>query len=284
MKIVSLATLDWGGNSYFLSQAIRETTEHRSRAVRLKKHDLDFPHDLMDIGEKNIEKLLRWCDVVHIHDAFNRKAYDKPVVMTYHGTRYRNHWKKYNDLLAERGWFGTVSTVDLTRFGLPYLPDCRPDLSEYYDPPDEFTVAHAPTNRRYKGTERVIAACEYLGVKLVLVENTPWQECLELKGRAHVLVDQFTYGYGNNAIEAWSMGMPVISDAFNDVEAVFIKLFGDLPYVKAGIGLESLLDRMRLDESWRRDWADMGREHYLMWHSYEAVAAKALEYYQAVVK
>jgi len=284
LKIFSVSEYDWAGCGYFLAQAIQKKTPHKCRAVRLQTPKLDFPFDMLDIGDRNINKLIRWCDVIHIHDSFNHGPFDKPVMITFHGDRYRKKHEGFHKMLEERGWFGTVATTDLTRFGLLFMPDCRPDLRKYYDPPDKFTVAHAPTNRKYKGTERVIEACKRLDIPLVLVENTPWKECLEIKGRAHVLVDQFELGYGCNAIEAWSMGMPVVSDAFGEVEAAMLDIFGYCPYVKAGDDLEGTLDRLKWSRSWRKDWAATGHAHYLEWHSYEAVAQTALQFYAEMVK
>lgn len=288
IKIFSVAKWDYAACGYFLSEAINATTEHHSRAVRMHESLFGFPFDALNLADRRLRALWDWADIIHIHDASGIENImtwpRKPTVLTLHGTRYRRGYEGFHRMIKTRGWLGTVATPDLTQFGLDYLPDCRPDLSEYYDPPDQFTVVHAPSKRHVKGTDRVIAACEQLGVDLVLIENTPYQKCLELKGRADVLVDQFELGYGCNAIEAWAMGMPVIADALPAEERAIKNQFDYLPYARAGNDLADALDRMKQDEDWRQDMADLGRGHYLKWHAPKPVAKRALELYRQAAR
>jgi hypothetical protein len=283
MNILSLAQWDWAGCGFFLSEAINACTEHHSRAVKIEESRFDFPFDIFRPRKQQLGVLIKWAHTIHIHDAFKQPRYKQPVVVTFHGTRYRRAPEAYHKMLAKKSWYGTVATPDLTRFGLPLMPDCRPDLREYHDPPDEFTVVHTPSKRDVKGTERVIEACRRTGVRLTLIEGKPYRECLEIKGRAHVLVDQLELGYGCSAIEAWAMGLPVIADALEEGEQAILDTFEYLPYVKAGFGLESILDRMQIDPGYRQDWADTGRQHYQEWHSYEAAAAKAVHHYETAI-
>jgi glycosyltransferase involved in cell wall biosynthesis len=73
-------------------------------------------------------------------------------------------------------------------------------------------VVHAPSSRRRKGTEHVVAACEQLGIELDIVEGLHHEEARERYRRADIVVDQLNAGwYGLFAIEAMALGKPVLT-------------------------------------------------------------------------
>ena len=104
---------------------------------------------------------------------------------------------------------------------LRWVPDAHVvppglDLSEYTPPPPEDrprpVVLHAPSSRKRKGTEHVIAACEGLDVELDIVEGLRHDEARRRYERADLVVDQLNAGwYGILAIEAMALGKPVLS-------------------------------------------------------------------------
>lgn len=287
MKIFSVGQWDWGGSGYFLSQAVTRHTPHASRAFRREHSKLEFPSDITEMSDKAFREMWEWADVIHVHDVLGMKRRmklsPKPVVITYHGGRYRTNPDRYHRRDDRQHWLGTVATPDLTSFGLPLLQNCRPDLGDSVNPSPEFTVAHAPTNRAYKNTPDVIKACKELNVRLLLIERTPWKECVRLKGQAHVLIDQFRLGYGNNAVEAWSMGMPVISDADEEHLPLFEQLFGELPFYRPKYKLADAIDALQHDHELYDKYAQLGHHHYCMYHAPEAVAARAVTFYEQAI-
>ena len=73
-------------------------------------------------------------------------------------------------------------------------------------------IVHAPSSRRRKGTEHVVAACEGLDADLELVEGLHHDEAFERYRAADIVVDQLNAGwYGVFAIEAMSLGKPVVT-------------------------------------------------------------------------
>src|SRR5262249_17073921 len=73
-------------------------------------------------------------------------------------------------------------------------------------------VLHAPSNRRRKGTDYVIAACDELPVDLGIVEGLPHDEARRRFERADIVVDQLNAGwYGVFALEAMALGKPVLT-------------------------------------------------------------------------
>jgi glycosyltransferase involved in cell wall biosynthesis len=104
---------------------------------------------------------------------------------------------------------------------LRWVPDAHVvspglDLREYtLVPPTESArpvVVHAPSSRRRKGTEHVVAACEGLDVELDIVEGLRHDEARRRYERADIVVDQLNAGwYGIFALEAMALGKPVLS-------------------------------------------------------------------------
>ena len=74
------------------------------------------------------------------------------------------------------------------------------------------TILHAPSSRRRKGTEAVIAACDGLDADLVLVEGLNHDDAFERYRDADIVVDQLNAGwYGVFAIECMALGKPVVT-------------------------------------------------------------------------
>jgi len=104
---------------------------------------------------------------------------------------------------------------------LRWVPDAEVvppgiDLRDYAPRPsghrDRPVVVHAPSSRRRKGTEHVIAACEQLPVELEIVEGLHHDEARRRYENADIVVDQLNAGwYGVFAIEAMALGKPVIT-------------------------------------------------------------------------
>jgi glycosyltransferase involved in cell wall biosynthesis len=103
---------------------------------------------------------------------------------------------------------------------LRWVPDAHVvppglDLRDYTPVPAEDrrrpVVLHAPSSRRRKGTEHVIAACEGLAVDLDIVEGLRHDEARRHYERADIIVDQLNAGwYGIFALEAMALGKPVL--------------------------------------------------------------------------
>ena len=73
-------------------------------------------------------------------------------------------------------------------------------------------IIHAPSSRRRKGTEHVIAAVDGLDADFRLVEGLTHDEAFELYREADIVVDQLNAGwYGVFAIECLALGKPVVT-------------------------------------------------------------------------
>lgn len=83
-------------------------------------------------------------------------------------------------------------------------------------------ICHATTNRPFKKSDVIRAALERVAarfgdkVEVVLIEGKSNRECLEIKQRCHITVDQISSGiYGLSAIESMAMGHVVLCGMSN---------------------------------------------------------------------
>jgi hypothetical protein len=106
-------------------------------------------------------------------------------------------------------------------------------------------VVHAPSDRRRKGTEHVVRACEELGVELDVVERVPHDEARLRYEQADIVVEQLNAGWhGVFALEAMALGKPVVTYLKDEVVRRTEEAFGvRVPIVSAT--KETLLERLR---------------------------------------
>jgi glycosyltransferase involved in cell wall biosynthesis len=141
---------------------------------------------------------------------------------------------------AKRAGARIVGSYDAIR----WVPDAEVvppgiDLRDYTPAPPSDNprpvVLHAPSSRRRKGTEHVIAACEQLPVELEIVEGLHHDEARRRYERADIVVDQLNAGwYGLFAIEAMALGKPVVTFLHDEAVARTEEAFGTkVPIVSA---------------------------------------------------
>lgn len=279
MRVLNLSTTDTGGCGWLTSQALAGT-DITYDAVSGKSSWIGYP------AVRPWAERRRLAELADIHHARNRLSVldglpRRPCVLHHHGTQYRNDPHTHNRAAANRGARTIVSTVDLLEhapddavwYGSPHNFDW---LAAFRKPqPGPLRIGHAPTVRTSKGTDQFLAALKRRGSggRVVLIERTPWKRALAIKGTCDVLFDQFTYGYGSNSIEAWGMGIPVISGAAPHIIDRMIRTWGALPFYHAtehtiGDAIEAMADPQV-----RQEWADRGLAHAKTYHSYEAARA-----------
>jgi Glycosyl transferases group 1 len=143
-------------------------------------------------------------------------------------------------------------------------------------------VVHAPSSRRRKGTEHVVAACRELDVELDVVEGLPHQEARHHYERADIVVDQLNAGwYGLFAIEAMALGKPVVTFLHDEAVRRTEEAFGTrVPIVSAT--KETLAERLRplvaSAEERRRIGAE-SRAYVERVHDADRVADRLLDIY-----
>ncbi len=146
------------------------------------------------------------------------------------------------------------------------------DVSQYQTRPEPesktIRIGHAPTNRRAKGSDVIIAAIKEIQskhpVELVLIENLSHEESLSRKSGCHIFVDQIgKLGYGLNSLESLAVGIPTCSC----MAAGFAEKYSDHPFVI--IDEKNIKDQLLaliLDKKLRCDFGKKGRSWVQEYH------------------
>jgi len=143
-------------------------------------------------------------------------------------------------------------------------------------------ILHAPSSRRRKGTEHVIAACEGLDADLVLVEGLHHSEAFERYREADIVVDQLNAGwYGLFAIECMALGKPVVSFLHQEARDRAEEALGvRVPIVRATKNdLRARLEPLVASSAERRRIGVESRDYVERVHDLEQVADRLLALY-----
>ena len=143
-------------------------------------------------------------------------------------------------------------------------------------------IVHAPSSRRRKGTEHVLAAVEALDADLELVEGLHHDEAFQRYRAADIVVDQLNAGwYGLFAIEAMALGKPVVTFLHDEAVRRSEQAFGTrVPIVSATA--ETLREALRplvADAARRRELGGASRAYVEQVHDVERVADRLLDLY-----
>ena len=244
-----------------------------------------------------LARLLRWADVFHFSFGLTLvpksvqfallRAAKKKAVMHYLGSDIRGKTRAELDW-ARRADAEVVGSYDAIRW-VPHADVIPPGIDLAGHPPAAPTdrarplVVHAPSSRRRKGTEHVIAACEGLDVDLELVEGLHHEDAKRRYREADIVVDQLNAGwYGVFAIEAMALGKPVVTFLHDEAVRRSEKAFGvRVPIVNASA--ETLRDRLAelvaAGPAERRRLGAASRAYVEQVHDLERVADRLLDLY-----
>jgi glycosyltransferase involved in cell wall biosynthesis len=143
-------------------------------------------------------------------------------------------------------------------------------------------ILHAPSSRRRKGTEEVIAACEGLDADLLLVEGMHHEEAFERYREADIVVDQLNAGwYGLFAIECMALGKPVVTFLHDEAVRRTEDALGErVPIVRATKqDLRERLEPLVASAAERRRIGAESRAYVERVHDLERVADRLLDLY-----
>jgi hypothetical protein len=273
---------DTGGQS----MAAKRVLEAAGDSVRVfVHHQHPFGYELAELWDDDaIRESYRWADVVVVHNdptVFEKGLHDN-VIVHHHGSRFRRNPGPLFEQGEAIGARQVVSTIDLL-LSVPHGKHAEwfPQVvdttlmaqmrAEHWTPHERLRVTHAPTNRAIKGTRYVKKAMRRIPeADFLLISRQQWATCLRLKASSDIFVDQLLLGYGNNAIEAWAMGLPVLSGATPDIIERMKREY-PLPFFQTNP--DRLEDDIRAfigSADLREEWADKGRQHVERFHAPEA--------------
>lgn len=302
MNVFSLSLgQDTGGQAFRLKRGFdRVSPTDGYRAMISSRTYADYPIDLLYDAEL-AQAYYSAADVVHLHNRLiAHRMFDqgdgRPVVLHHHGTFFREHHPALHKEAKKLRAVEVVSTIDLEMLqpGLTWLPApysmewLRAVRSQFYEKDRPIRIAHAPTNRLGKRTDAILAVIaelqrEHPRVKFDLIEQVTWAECLSRKAKADIYIDQLRDGYGNNAVEAWGMGIPVVAGVEDpSITARMRELWGTVPFVEATAEtLYSVLRRLVTSVTARREGAQRGRAHAKRYHDESRVVPLLRQIYES---
>lgn len=286
---------DTAGQS-FAGKAVLEEGPDFVRVFARSQHSFGYGR-VEPWDDEEIRAAIDWADTIVIHNdplIWGRFAdgRERNLIVHHHGSRFRSHPEVIAEQAADIGARQVVSTLDLllsvppghSAEWLPQVVDVErmERVREVNLPPEDSRprVAHAPTNKSIKGTRWVIRAMRHVNADFDLIVREPWWICLRRKAMATVFVDQLNLGYGNNAIEAWAMHLPVLASASAPILELMRKEFGGLPfYLTSTSALRWDLKALVADPDLREKWAEIGYQHVLRYHAPEAWAKRVRAIY-----
>ncbi|MEG0663095.1 MAG: glycosyltransferase, partial [Anaerovoracaceae bacterium] len=148
---------------------------------------------------------------------------------------------------------------------------------------ESVVIAHAPSNRKIKGTIYIEQAVENLAKKydleFVLVENMTQEQAIEQYRRADIVIDQMLIGtYGVFAIETMALGKPVITYLTEEMQA---SLPESLPIVSGNPDtVEQVLEALIQDKERRVQLGKAGRAYVETYHDCNKNAKLLMKIYQ----
>ncbi len=147
-------------------------------------------------------------------------------------------------------------------------------------------IVHAPSSRRRKGTEHIVAACAALDADLEIVEGLRHDEAFERYRAADIVVDQLNAGwYGVFAIECLALGKPVVTFLHDEAVRRTEEAYGlEVPLVSTT--KETLRESLRPlveDAALRRRLGEASRAYAERLHDVERIADGLVRLYERVL-
>tara|TARA_B100000029_G_scaffold131734_1_gene125532 strand:- start:1299 stop:2387 length:1089 start_codon:yes stop_codon:yes gene_type:complete len=252
------------------------------------------------IVEKAIEKFdLYNFDVVHFesgsdflkNEFFVKELYKKgkKIIAHYHGEDLRSRGVMPSiDSLSHQNLTNEVDLLEKhPNIEYLFLPYYTSQFSPKNELNEKIRVAHAPTNRFYKGSNKIISICETLAseglIQFDLIENLPHEVALDRKSKSDIFIDQIGdkggWGYGMNSVESLSMGICTLTE-MNEKYNSFIP---DHPFVNVnGNNLGHVLGNLAQDRQEISAKGKEGRNWVVANHDTNHVAEKLYDYYRTL--
>lgn len=163
------------------------------------------------------------------------------------------------------------------------------DVNSYtynFNQSDKIKIIHSPTNRRFKGTDKILKVIDELKIEkdfdFLLIENVDRKKLLKLKKECSLAIDQVGgdmggSGYGKNSIENLAMGLPTITEFTED----YLKFIPENPFLSCNIDtLKDTLANIIDNPGILKTYSEKGKEWVNKYHSFESVNNKLMDLYK----
>lgn len=320
MKILMITDNDPAGMGIAFTNAINRYTGHTCRLITTTEKygfdyekDIHLQDDIEDDDFSEVEQLLKDADIIHFHVLRDENSHLGPLVIRDYikGKKIIHHHHGHPDYLINAGQYNEkykrlrrkviVSTPDLLKVAdnATWVPNLVPIYDVQFLPryesslPNEtIKICHTPTRKYHKNTREFRTVIKRLQdryhdhIQPVIIELTPYFECLKIKRTCHIVFDHMRGWFGIASLEALSQGKPVIA-GLDDWNIKCIAEFTGTDFIPWVIArnedeLEERLTRL-IEDSGLRD--RIGREARGFMEEYwteEKVINKLLEIYNSL--
>lgn len=148
----------------------------------------------------------------------------------------------------------------------------------------KFTIVHAPTDRRIKGTEYVVKSIDNLkkkglNIELKLIENMTHEETMRLCLNSDLAVDQLFVGsYGLFAAETMALGVPTVCYLRDDLIGKYDE---EPPLINARYdNIEDVIHWAYKNQDEIKRIGKSGFDYARKYHHPSQIAMTCLEYYK----
>ncbi len=287
MRVVHITMTPLAGSPIRIVKALNAHTEVTARLVNLKPNAYGtrtFPEDLLwSADHEEAIELIGKADILHFHHPFPVDEENNPFCFNFKShapksCRFVRHHHSVRNTAYKRHH---DESVDLFELVVPhsaerYFPQARvvpniiPINDQDYQPVDfaqkATSISFSPSSNRSrwadrwetKGTPEVLRMLRRLrkktGIELNIAQNMPHQECMALKQKSMLAIDDLVTGsYHLSALESLSQGVPVLCYTDDRAQDVLRDITGAnrLPFINthiddaAGI-LENLIGEREL--------------------------------------
>ena len=241
-------------------------------------------------GNPPVWKPEGWFDSIFLKNEFFVKELHergKKIIAHYHGEDMRA--RGVMPIIDDLSDLNLTNEVDLLEkhpnLEYIFLPFDTNQLIPNYGLNKTIQVAHAPTNRFYKGSDKIISVCENLEseglIKFDLIENLSHATAIKRKARSDIFIDQIGdrggWGYGMNSVESLSMGICTMTE-INDKYNAFIP---DHPFVNVNQNnFDSVLRDLSQDRQKIEAKGIDARNWGVKTHDITQVSEKLYQYYK----
>ena len=217
-------------------------------------------------------------------------AMGKPIICTYHGQDLRT--RGVVEPLNSLSNLNLTSELDLlslhSEMEYMFLPINLNKNQIIKKTGLKIRICHSPTNRYYKGSEKIIETCEQIkknhkNIEFILIEKMNHKDVLKLKKTCDIVIDQIGnyggWGYGMNSIESMALGLCCMTEMNNKC----IQFYKDHPFININkdnlkekiIDLISHPDKIDHHKNKALNWAlekhRVNKVGKILYHNYEKI-------------
>lgn len=268
-----------------LSSAIRDYTEHNSRAVNSggRVNQLEFPHDLV-FSDTGIFPALARADAIVFHQNVSHQSQPFRDFLEGDPSKkclgfYHSHPESCDPSVAQAGfphfcvaqyqallWTKATPMRNVIRFDRDDWPRRDTERAAERKNDGKIWVGYAPTFRQTqkdqkpgssvwhhsKGYDVTMPILEKLDaaypglVEVMIFEGIRYDSCIKGKALCDILVDEVVTGsYHRNTLEGLALGVPTVCNVSPEVHGVLVRAAGANDFPVVHATIENLEERLR---------------------------------------